>query len=196
MSIINPYQVCPVFESERLVYRLVQEEDADDLLECYSDAASIPLFNSDNCNNNFNFQTIEEMSDCIRYWLDEYEGHGYIRFSMVEKNSDKAVGTIEFFARKERVEGLGVVGVLRLDLISRLENKGVLTEILSLIEKEFYNCFGVDAMITKAIPSAEQRVNALLHSGYSTIESNLIVPFSDYYLISRASGQESDIEAK
>jgi hypothetical protein len=106
------------------------------------------------------------------------------------------VGTIEFFARKERVEGLGVVGVLRLDLISRLENKGVLTEILSLIEKEFYNCFGVDAMITKAIPSAEQRVNALLHSGYSTIESNLIVPFSDYYLISRASGQESDIEAK
>lgn len=188
---INPYQVCPVFESERLVYRLVQEDDATDLLECYSDAASIPLFNSDNCNNDFNFQTIEEMSGCIRFWLDEYEGHGYVRYSIVEKNSDKAVGTIEFFARNERVEGAGVIGVLRLDLISRLENEGVLTEILSMIEKEFYDCFGVDAMITKAIPSAEQRITALLNSCFSKIEGDTRVPFNDYYMISRASGQES-----
>ncbi|MNO96687.1 hypothetical protein D3C76_883660 [compost metagenome] len=188
---ISPYQVCPVFESERLVYRLVQEVDAADLLECYSDAASIPLFNSDNCNNDFNFQTIEEMSGCIRFWLDEYEGHGYVRFSIVEKNSDKAVGTIEFFAGKERVEGLGVVGVLRLDLISRMENEEVLIEILSLVEKEFYDCFGVDAIITKAIPRAEQRINALLHSGYSTMEGNAMMPFNDYYLTSGTTGQES-----
>ncbi|KTD86523.1 GNAT family N-acetyltransferase [Paenibacillus etheri] len=184
---ISPYQVCPVFESERLVYRLVQEVDAADLLECYSDVASIPLFNSDNCNNDFNFQTIEEMSGCIRFWLDEYAEHGYVRFSIVEKNSDKAVGTIEFFARNESVEGIGVVGVLRIDLISRLENEGIVTEILSLIEKEFYDCFGVDAMITKAIPSAKQRINALLNSGYRIIEGNALVSFDDYYMISRVS---------
>ncbi|MDH6371626.1 ribosomal-protein-alanine N-acetyltransferase [Paenibacillus sp. PastF-3] len=188
MSIINPYQVCPVFESERLIYRLVQEEDAEDLLECYSDAASIPLFNSDNCTNDFNFQMIEEMSGCIRFWLDEYAGHSYVRFSIVEKDSDKAVGTIEFFARNESVEGVGVIGVLRLDLISRLENEGVLTEILSMIEKEFYDCFGVDAMITKAIPAAKQRITALLNSGYSKIEGNALVSFYDYYMISRVSG--------
>ncbi|MEK4040708.1 hypothetical protein NYE44_16595 [Paenibacillus sp. FSL L8-0493] len=184
----NPYQVCPVFESERFVYRLVQELDAADLLECYSDADSIPLFNSDNCNNDFNFQTIEEMNRCIRFWLDEYEGHGYIRFSIVEKNSGKAVGTIEFFARNEGVEGVGVVGVLRIDLISRLENEGNLNEILSLIEREFYDCFGVDAMITKAIPSAEKRVIALLNSGYAKIEGDTLVSFNDYYMISRVSG--------
>ncbi|WP_313641254.1 hypothetical protein [Paenibacillus sp.] len=188
---INPYQVCSVFESERFLYRLVQEEDASDLLECYSDAASIPIFNSDNCNNDFNFQTIEEMSSCIRFWLVEYEQQGYVRFSIVKKNSDKAVGTIEFFARKERVEGLGMVGVLRLDLISRLENEVVLTEILSLIEKEFYDFFEVDAMITKAIPRAEQRITALLSSGYTKIEGYGLVPFNDYFIISRASGEES-----
>ncbi|WP_449601260.1 GNAT family N-acetyltransferase [Paenibacillus sp. Marseille-Q9583] len=187
MSIINPYQVCPVFESERLIYRLVQEEDAEDLLECYSDAASIPLFNSDNCNNDFNFQTIEEMNGCIQFWLDEYAGHSYVRFSIVEKDSDKAVGTIEFFARNEGVEGVGVIGVLRLDLISRLENEGVLTEILSMIEKEFYDCFRVDSMITKAIPHAKQRITALLNSGYSKIEGNSLVSFDDYYMISRVS---------
>jgi [ribosomal protein S5]-alanine N-acetyltransferase len=102
---ISPYLVCPVFESEHLVYRLVQEVDAADLLECYSDAASIPLFNSDNCNNDFNFQTIEEMSGCIRFWLDEYAEHGYVRFSIVEKNSDKAVGTIEFLRGMRALKG-------------------------------------------------------------------------------------------
>jgi [ribosomal protein S5]-alanine N-acetyltransferase len=80
-----------------------------------------------------------------------------------------------------------VVGVLRLDLISRLEKEGIVTEILSLIEKEFYDCFGVDAMITKAIPSAKQRINALLNSGYSKIEGNALVSFDDYYMISRVS---------
>lgn len=187
---ISPYQECPVFESDQLMYRLVQEEDAEDLLECYSDADSIPLFNSDNCNNDFNFQTIEEMSGCIRFWLDEYAGHGYVRFSIVEKNCDKAVGTVEFFARNESVEGVGLIGVLRLDLISRLENEGVLTEILSMIEKEFYDCFRVDAMITKAIPTAKQRINALLNSGYSKIVGNALVSFNDYYMISRAAVQE------
>lgn len=105
MSIINPYQVCPVFESERLIYRLVQEEDAEDLLECYSDAASIPLFNSDNCTNDFNFQMIEEMSGCIRFWLDEYARHSFVRFSIVEKDSDKAVGTIEFLREMRVLKG-------------------------------------------------------------------------------------------
>lgn len=182
---ISPYQVCPVFESQHLVYRLVQEEDAEDLLECYSDPASIPLFNSDNCHSDFNFSTLEEMNNCIRLWLDEYEQRGYVRFSIVDKKSDKAVGTIEFFARKDSVGGIGEVGVLRMDLISRLETDVFITEILSLIEKKFFNCFGVDAVITKAIPMAEQRVIALKALGYQPIESSPTVPFNDYYIRTR-----------
>lgn len=59
-----------------------------------------------------------------------------------------------------------------------------------MIEKEFYDCFRVDAMITKAIPTAEQRISALLNSGYSKIVGNALVSFNDYYLISRAAVQE------
>ncbi|MNP24724.1 hypothetical protein D3C76_1175000 [compost metagenome] len=59
-----------------------------------------------------------------------------------------------------------------------------------MIEKEFYDCFGVDAMITKAIPTAEQRISALLNSGYSKIVGNALVSFNDYYMISRAAVQE------
>ena len=182
---ISPYQVCPVFESNHLIYRLVQENDAQDLLACYSDPASIPLFNSDNCHNDFNFQTLEEMSKCIRYWLEEYEQQGYVRFSLVEKNSDKAVGTIEFFARKESVVGLGEVGVLRLDLVSRLETEALITEIFAMVKDELYDCFGVHTVITKAIPRAEQRVVALMNSGYQKIDNSSILPFDDYYFRAR-----------
>lgn len=182
---ISPYQVCPVFESEQLVYRLVQEDDAEELLECYSDAASIPLFNSDNCHNDFNFPTLVEMSNCIRFWLDEYEQQGYVRFCILEKKSDRAVGTIEFFARKDSVGGIGEVGVLRLDLVSRLETEALITEILSMIEKEFYDCFGVNSVITKAIPIAKERVIALMNCGYQKVDNSPILPFDDYYVRAR-----------
>lgn len=183
---INPYQACPVFESERFVYRLIQEQDAIDLLECYSDIAAIPLFNSDNCHNDFEFSTIEEMSSCLRYWLYEYEQQGFVRLSIVEKMSNKASGTIEFFARKESLEGVGVIGVLRLDLISKLEIVGCITEILSMIEKEFYDCFTVNVIITKAIPLAGERVISLLNTGYQKIEGNSLLPYNDYYVKARA----------
>lgn len=182
----SPYQVCPVFESDHLIYRLVQEDDAKDLLACYSDPASILLFNSDNCHNDFNFQTLEEMSKCIRFWLDEYEQQGYVRFSLVEKTSDKAVGTIEFFAREGSVEGLGEVGILRLDLVSRLETEAFITEILTMVNDELYDCFGVHTVITKAIPRADQRVIALMNRGYQKIDNSSILPFDDYYFRARA----------
>lgn len=182
---VNPYLVCPSFKSEQFVYRLVQEEDAADLLECYSDPASIPLFNSDNCHNDFNYQTIEEMSSCIRVWLEEYKGQGYIRFSIVEMKRNKAIGTIEFFAKRERVEGLGYIGILRLDLLSSFESEGNITEILSLIEKEFYDYFDVDAIITKAISKAETRILVLLRRGYSKIKETSWAPINDYYIIMR-----------
>ena len=31
------YKTCPIYETENLILRLVQQEDAKDLLDCYSD---------------------------------------------------------------------------------------------------------------------------------------------------------------
>ena len=47
---MNVYEHCPEIAGGRFVLRLVTEEDCRDLLKVYSDEASVPLFNSDNCN--------------------------------------------------------------------------------------------------------------------------------------------------
>ena len=40
---------CPAFEDGKYLLRFVEEHDADDLLEVYSDKNALPFFNSDNC---------------------------------------------------------------------------------------------------------------------------------------------------
>ncbi|MEN6411028.1 MAG: N-acetyltransferase, partial [Anaerolineaceae bacterium] len=54
---VSLYDQCPTYESERFLYRLVQPEDAQDLLECYADPESAKIFNSDNCTSNFIYHT-------------------------------------------------------------------------------------------------------------------------------------------
>lgn len=177
-----PYDLCPVYESERFSYRLVQMEDAQDLLECYSDPESAKIFNSDNCTSDFIYHTVDEMKDCIQFWLDDYRRKFYVRFSIVEKSSKKAVGTIECFARPETTPNFGRVALLRLDLPSRLENQSALTEILDLVENRFYDCFDVQSIMTKAVPEAGQRILALKTAGYHELKTNTIVLYGDYYL--------------
>ncbi len=46
---VNPYEKCPVYESEKYLLRLVEASDAPDLLSVYSDEKAVPFFNSDNC---------------------------------------------------------------------------------------------------------------------------------------------------
>ena len=44
----NPYKDCPMYETQNFIFRLVSEEDAEDLLACYSDPKAQGLFNIDN----------------------------------------------------------------------------------------------------------------------------------------------------
>ncbi len=82
---VNPYDKCPVYESRNFLLRLVEENDAEDLIDCYSDPISAKLFNSDNCTSNFIYKTIDEVEDCIKFWLNEYKDQLYVRFSIVDK---------------------------------------------------------------------------------------------------------------
>ena len=45
------YIECPAFEDDNYLLRLVEIEDAKDLLKVYSDEKAVPYFNSDNWNN-------------------------------------------------------------------------------------------------------------------------------------------------
>ncbi len=50
---IDVYEQIPVIESEKFLLREIEDADAEDLLKVYSDKDAVPLFNSDNCENDF-----------------------------------------------------------------------------------------------------------------------------------------------
>ena len=52
---IDVYEQIPVMESDKFLLREIEAADAEDLLKVYSDKDAVPLFNSDNCVNDFYF---------------------------------------------------------------------------------------------------------------------------------------------
>lgn len=163
-GIMNPYVECPVFETETFVLRLVTEDDAADLLACYSDTDARSFFNSDTCTSNFYYDTSSEMSDCIKVWLNSYAQKEFIRFSLIDKHSSHAVGTIEMFGMVGKYKTTR--GILRLDIASKYEETAYLNELFSLCLKEFFDLFAVNQIVTKAIPEAIKRVNTLQILGF------------------------------
>ncbi|MGE5654475.1 MAG: GNAT family N-acetyltransferase [Bacillota bacterium] len=173
---MNPYERCPVFETEHFILRLVQESDAEDLLACYSDPDAQRFFNSDNCTSDFSYATKEEMQECIRFWLRSYQARYFVRWSVIDKQSKGAIGTIEMFGDPQGW------GVLRVDLAASYETEALLDELFSLASKHFFKLFKVDKMLTKAIPAATARIAALQKNSFDPAE----VPGREhYYLLSR-----------
>lgn len=178
----NPYDKCPTYETQNFLFRLVEVNDAKNLLECYSDPKSSKLFNSDNCTGDFICNTEGDVAKLIEFWIDEYNIQYYVRFAIVDKNRKKAIGTIEMFAKNEIFENIGTVGVLRLDLASNYEKSHYISEILSMIENNFYNDFEVDNIITKSVPEAKVRSMTLENNGFKKLKKGTIVSYDDYYI--------------
>ncbi len=178
----KPYESCPTYQSKRFIFRMVEEKDGEDLLECYSDTESNKLFNSDNCTSNFVYKSLVEMNNCIKFWIDQYHSKYFVRFSITDKLHNKAIGTIEFFAKEVSYNEILKVGVLRLDLASKYENEEAIVEILDIVNNNFYDDFEVKHIITKAIPVAKQRVTALKKEGFIELENKTIVPFDSYLI--------------
>jgi RimJ/RimL family protein N-acetyltransferase len=156
----RPYELCPSFETEHLIIRLVQETDAQDLLACYSDPEAQRFFNADRCTGDFRYGRLDEMAECIRFWLQSYRSQAFVRWSIVEKASHRAVGTIEMFSDPERW------GILRVDVASPFETKALFSELFVLAAGRFFTIFQVDRILTKAIPAASERIAALTAAGF------------------------------
>jgi hypothetical protein len=165
---VNPYEKCPVYETKNFILRLVQLEDTEDLLTCYSDPKAQELFNADRCTSDFRYNTTDEMSACIAAWIRAYEKEEFVRFAIVDKALNRAVGTIEMFGM------VGVykspLGVLRLDICSQYESVEFLSELLTRCVTEFFPLFGVDQIIHKAIPAASERIQVLSKLGFQLCE--------------------------
>ena len=174
---INPYDKCPDLESQNFTLRLVSENDAEDLLICYSDPKAQEFFNIDNFPHDCNFNTIEEMQCCIQFWLMEYSQDAYVRFSIVDKTINKAVGTIEMFGMIGKYKS--DPGLLRIDIVSAYEEFEYLIELFALCIDNFYIIFGVSKIATKAISNAVNRLKALQEIGF---HAGNFHDRKDYYL--------------
>ena len=163
------FEKCPVLENDKLLVRLIEDQDAEDLLQVYGDKFALPFFNSDNCHgSNFYCCNMEDMANTIKYWLLEYHDYkGFVRFSVIDKKQGKIVGTIEMFNRDN-------CGILRLDLARSHEETAFICEVLALVTEPFYDWFACPKIATKAAVYAVDRIAALKKMGFVQSEEPLV----------------------
>jgi ribosomal-protein-alanine N-acetyltransferase len=183
VMIKNIYEECPVYEKKLITLRQTNMEDAEELLKCYSDEKAVPFFNSDNCNgDNFYYTTIERMREAIDFWNFSYRNKYFVRWTIILNDTKERIGTIEMFHRIAE-DDFNHYGVLRIDLQSSFETQSIINEIIEIINENFYMAFNVEAILTKAIPQATERITSLVEKGYDpingqgTIKDNYFVEF-------------------
>ena len=169
---MDPYEQCPTYETEHFRLRLIAESDAADLLECYADPEAQKYFNSDPGANSDYWQGCdkERVVRCIRSWREAFERKSFIRFSILDQQREKAVGTIEMYDKLARENRSRYAGwsVLRIEIASAYEKATYIGELLNLFDTaNFFGLFNVNLLLTKAIPEATQRIEALQNAGYA-----------------------------
>lgn len=164
------YEICPSFENEKFLLRMVADEDCDDLLAVYSDKNALPFFNSDNCNGDiFYYDTKKKMMDAISFWRYSYDNQWFARLSIVEKTISKVIGTIELCYRVSE-DAFNGMAILRFDVGSDYEREATLCGIISLIVPQTYDLLECTEIITKAPSYAIERINAIQKFGFAKSE--------------------------
>lgn len=183
------YKNCPIYENENYIIRMVSQKDKIDLLKVYSDEKAVPFFNSDNCGgDDFHYVTENRMEQAIEYWLWEYSRQGFVRWTIVSKAANEAVGTIELFHR-EANDYFTNCGLLRLDIRSDYEISSEIIKILELIIEPAYTLFQCDKIATKAIASATERIIALNDWGFELSDEKLVghdgTKYDSYFVLKK-----------
>lgn len=184
---MNVYEKCPVLENNNFLLRFVKETDASDLLSVYADEKAVPFFNSDNCNgDDFHYTTLERMKQAIEFWLFSYKERYFVRWSVVNKKTDTAVGTIELFNRRAD-DYFNSCGILRLDLHSDYEKTDIILDILGIIIPPAYELFECGMIASKAVPAAKKRITAFERYGFVHTDEKLIghdgTAYGDYFVL-------------
>lgn len=187
---MNVYKEFPIFEGEHYLLRGVRLTDAEQLLKVYSDEKAVPLFNGDNCHgDDFRYTTLARMEEAIKFWQFSYDNGYFVRWAVIDKATDTAVGTVELFHRDDegKVESYDNCGLLRLDLTSKHETEDGITEILTLLKEPTFDLFYCDKIVTKIKPFASSRLAAAKAMGFKPIAEKLIgndgETYGDYYAL-------------
>ena len=161
---MSVYQSCPFFVTQGFTLRLVRREDAPGLLKVSSDKQAQHYFNCDNCQSDFRYATLKEMEQCIDFWLASYARGDFVRWTILDDRK-RPVGTVEMFRRDDGADGKGE-GILRMDVISRLEFTDVFEQLLLSLLPALHELFHCERILTKALPHMMQRRVALVLLGF------------------------------
>jgi len=181
----NPFEKCPVYETENLLFTKIKIEDAADLFQCYSDPVTRGHMNNDNCGGEWDCHSIEVVKLGIRGWELEFDDGFYIRWSVTYKPTNKIIGTIEISPVPNITrfhDGVCENGILRVDIISNLEKEKVFSEIFKMTAENFFSDFGIKKIITKYPEDDQQRVLGLEKCNFERVEDYKIIPYSNYYM--------------
>lgn len=181
---VNPFEKCPVYETDNLKFTRVKEDDAEELFECYSDPITLSHMNNDNCGGDWDVSTIDIVKRGIRGWKSEFDAKFYIRWSVTHKPANRIIGTIEIAPVPNTIRFLDGVcqnGILRVDIISTFENEQIFTEILKTATENFYIDFDIKNIVIKAGKADLTRVLALNNNGFNKYEEKSIIKYNDYY---------------
>ena len=171
---MNIYENCPILQNNKFILRPVDDRDLSDLFKVYSDKKAVPFFNSDNCDgDNFYYATKERMTDAIDFWQSAYEKQWFARWSIMDKSSEKVIGTIEL-CRRASEDAFNDAAILRIDVRSDYEKERVLSEICSLIIPPVFDLFDCLQVITKVPIYAVERTLAMQKAGCRKSEHLLI----------------------
>ncbi len=177
----NVYEVCPTFKSQFITLRQTIFEDAEELLKCYSDVNAVPFFNSDNCNGDtFFYTTVERLKKTMELWDYSYKHKHFVRWTVIVNKTNEIIGTIEMFHRRADDE-FDHYGILRIDLQSKFENREVINSILEITNQQFYKLFDVRSILTKAIPTAKERILSLKENRFSPLNKKFMI-YDDYFI--------------
>ena len=166
-----PAGKCPVYETEHFKLRQVKREDAADLVECYKNPTLAVQGSAHGCivgPGGYGSKTKREMQAFIRFWLKEYRERKYVRWSVIDRQSGKAVGTIEGGGYGILSEGTGTM--LMVDLLAPYETEVYVPELLQLIIDKFYALFKADILVIYGMPGADIRLKALSAAGFVPVD--------------------------
>lgn len=161
----NPYDKCPIEENSAYMIRFVELNDAEFLLPCYANPTESVITNSFNCTMGYDAKTIEKMREYIEGWQHSYEQKAYIRWSVVNKNHYKVVGSIELLNRQS-TDYFNNCAILRLDLCDEYEKSDEISKILELIIPNVFSWFDCEFLSTKVSPLAIERIESLKKFGF------------------------------
>lgn len=170
---MNPYVECPTIKTKSFKIRLIRESDRKSLFRCYNDKRAVECMNDDNCDFSFYVDSEEKMQETIGYWINFYQKKYFVRFAIVDNATEEAVGTIEGFSSE--------TGVLRVDICSEYEKACYLSELFNFARDNFYEFFGNEYIVTKAISKALERREALANNRWESIDTYR--DYRDYYRI-------------